>query len=316
MKRDSRHGTFASQITQEIFSCKVFLLILDERSNQSEHVQNEVGLAFRRFNEHQPITILPVRMDDCVLSYELLYYLNRFTIVNANPSEAQDIRNLLEEIADILGKAWSAPAETAPTEEPQPIEPTPTEEPQPVEPTPTEKELVPWSVYVIKRGKCGKNVTYTLDNTGLLTISGQGAMKNYGVKGTFFTYVNTPWRKEADKIFNVRIQSGVTSIGKWAFDGCKYLKSVTIPDSVTFIGNVAFADCALTSVTIPNSMTSIGRFAFARCALTSVMIPDSVTSIGAHAFEDNHSLKSASVPAKATVGRNAFPDTAIIIRRK
>ena len=67
----------------------------------------------------------------------------------------------------------------------------------------------------------------------------------------------------------------VTSIGENAFYYCSSLTSVTIPDSVTSIGELAFFRCSLTSVTIPDSVTSIGYGAFADCrSLTSVYISD------------------------------------------
>jgi len=62
---------------------------------------------------------------------------------------------------------------------------------------------------------------------------------------------------------------------------CNSLTSVTIPNSVTNIGNQAFMSCTnLSSVTIPNGVTSIGQSAFEDCkSLTSVNIPNSVASI-------------------------------------
>ena len=83
------------------------------------------------------------------------------------------------------------------------------------------------------------------------------------------------------------IPSSVTSIGNRAFYGCSGLISVTIPDGVTSIGSSAFRGCSgLTSVTIPSSVTSIGNYTFQHCSsLTSVTIPSSVTTIGAKAFE-------------------------------
>ena len=85
---------------------------------------------------------------------------------------------------------------------------------------------------------------------------------------------------------SITIPNSVTSIGDWAFCYCDSLTIITIPDSVTSIGYKAFENCnGLTSVVIPDSVTSIGDHAFLGCSgLTSITIPDSVTSIGIGAF--------------------------------
>ena len=101
----------------------------------------------------------------------------------------------------------------------------------------------------------------------------------------------------------------VTSIGDYAFNQCRSLTSVTIPNSVTSIDNNAFTHCnLLTSVTIGNSVTSIGHEAFYGCSsLTSVTIGNSVTSIGFYAFTYCSSLTSVTIPNSVTsIGVSAF----------
>ena len=66
----------------------------------------------------------------------------------------------------------------------------------------------------------------------------------------------------------------VTSIGSWAFYGCSGLKTITIPNNVTSIGNRAFSDCRLKSITIPDSVTSIGNDAFFNCHNLTTTIGD------------------------------------------
>jgi hypothetical protein len=106
----------------------------------------------------------------------------------------------------------------------------------------------------------------------------------------------------------------VTSIGDSAFWSCESLTSITIPNSVTTIGRVAFANCLFTSITIPNSVTSIGDYAFHYCIyLTSVNLPESVTSIGYGVFYHCESLTSITIPNSVTsIGEEAFAGCAAL----
>ncbi len=107
----------------------------------------------------------------------------------------------------------------------------------------------------------------------------------------------------------VTIPNTVTTIGDNAFRGCTNLTSVTIPNSVTTIGEAAFSDCSnLTSVTIPSSVTTIGSNAFQYCGkLREITIPNSVTEIGSFAFYMCSNLTSVTIPSSVTtIGPRAF----------
>lgn len=99
----------------------------------------------------------------------------------------------------------------------------------------------------------------------------------------------------------------VTAIGDKAFNNRDTFKSVTIPDSVTTIGDEAFKSNSLTSIKIGKGVKTIGNNAFSFCTkLTSISIPDNVTAIGEYAFYNCTGL------TKVTMGKGitAIPNYA------
>ena len=114
---------------------------------------------------------------------------------------------------------------------------------------------------------------------------------------------------DMNKLSEITIPNSVTSIGEYAFYNCSGLTSVTIPNSVTSIGKSAFSGCSgLTSVTIGEKVEGISEEAFSGCSgLISVTIPNSVTSIDKDAFKSCSSLTSVTIGEKVeTIGEEAF----------
>ena len=116
-----------------------------------------------------------------------------------------------------------------------------------------------------------------------------------------------------DTVTSNEITYSVTTIADSAFSS-NALISVTIADSVTTIGNQAFAfNNALASVTIGSSVNTIGTQAFYFNALTSLTISDSVTTIGDQAFAFNNTLTSLTIGSSVTtIGYAAFYDNELI----
>lgn len=108
-------------------------------------------------------------------------------------------------------------------------------------------------------GKCGKNVKWSYDKkTKTVTISGKGAMANYGGMNTYAP----PW-SDLD-VRKVVIKKGVTTIGDKAFAHCEKLQSVTIPEGVTSLGIEIFFDSStkLGTITLPKSLKKVNRATF------------------------------------------------------
>ena len=130
----------------------------------------------------------------------------------------------------------------------------------------------------IAEGTCGTELTWKLSD-GILTITGTGSMTNWT------SYSAAPWDSYKDSITSVVINSGVTSVGNYAFYKCSALKTVSLPEELTSIGNYAFRDCSsLATMKLPESLQTIGSNAFRDCTfLKEVRIPSGVTSVSSSA---------------------------------
>lgn len=109
---------------------------------------------------------------------------------------------------------------------------------------------------------------------------------------------------------------GNAAFGEFMLGHPNKLVSITIPDSVTRIGDVAFSECLkLNSINIPHSVTYIGNEAFGSCeSLTSITIPDSVTYIGSGCFQYCYRLASYVLSSSITIIKELLFDACIVLR--
>lgn len=145
---------------------------------------------------------------------------------------------------------------------------------------------------IVASGYCGgegdgKNLTWTLDSEGVLTISGLGKMKDYENDNKN----RAPWYSSRKSLKKLVLKSGITSIGDYAFFDCSNLTGdLKIPSNVHSIGENAFGYCSgfNGSLTIENGVVEIKKYAFYHCKgfTGSLKIPNSVTYIGVYAFYD------------------------------
>ena len=189
------------------------------------------------------------------------------------------------------------------------------------------------NAFAAATGRCGDSITWTLDDSGNLTLSGSGEMWNNG-------YDDSPFKDY--EIRKATVKYGITSIGESAFLGCRGMTELTLPNSVTSIGDCAFYGCSgLTELILPNSVTSIGNYAFSDCSglekitvdrgnkrydswgncnsiietgtntlivgCKNSVIPNGVTSIGDSAFGWCSELTELVLPNSVTrIGDSAF----------
>ena len=160
-----------------------------------------------------------------------------------------------------------------------------------------------------EEGDCG-DLTVSTDEGCFETESVDGGVEisaYRGGGGSFYAENSkTSCSGDIDIPFTISGQQ-VVGIGEAAFsslyegwsDGDFSITSISIPDSVTYIGMSAFSSNNLTSVAIPSSVKTIGSYAFQGDALTTVTFSDGLTSIGRSAFQYN-SIALVTIPATVT----------------
>lgn len=140
-------------------------------------------------------------------------------------------------------------------------------------------------------GTCGDHLTWSLNNSGVLTISGTGDMYNYIIEDDGTTKPLPPWDSyKTNDIKSLVIGNGVTSIGRHAFSDCYSLGSVTISPSVKRIGGDAFAGAGYytngITMTLPEGVEEIGTCVLHGANIRTLSVPSSVINIGDGALWD------------------------------
>lgn len=214
-----------------------------------------------------------------------------------------------EETTEVSATQPSEP-ETVPTEPTEASEETaaPTEETSPDETssdeTLPEEALVdtyalPGDDDAVASGKCGENLTWSVDAENVLTISGTGAMWDYEeVVDAQGGHTSAPWYAYSPT--ELVLEEGITYIGEFAFYRCGFTGGLTLPESLTSIGIYAFSQCYgfTGSLVLPENLTSIGGSAFLLCRgfAGSLTLPQNLTSIEWGAFLGCSGLTSVTIP--------------------
>lgn len=119
---------------------------------------------------------------------------------------------------------------------------------------------------------------------------------DYGNASSSAPYANTPMCISKAKLSTVDLAPGIEKIGKLTFYECKELKTITLPDDLTEVGDYAFYQSGLTSVSTPQNLERIGSHAFACCkSLASADLKGSGLDIETYAFYECDALASLTL---------------------
>ena len=144
----------------------------------------------------------------------------------------------------------------------------------------------------IDSGTCGPDVNWTLDDEGILHISGTGPMNNYQGYET-----PEPWKSHSNEITAVQLSGNITYLGSNSFTGCSAMTNAELNDGLEIIGIGAFSNCSsLTTITLPSTVETICDSAFTGCtSLSEFEITGNVKHIGYAVFGGCTSLTEIKV---------------------
>lgn len=169
---------------------------------------------------------------------------------------------------------------------------------------------VPVRAADVLSGKCGENLTFSLSDSGVMTISGTGRMWDFREEPQWYEVHENPWEDVRSQIKKIVFEPGITYIGADAFWYCENLEKVTFTDTITEIGNFSFLCCTkLENFTLPQKLQVIGQQAFDNCdSITSVKIPDTVTFLDGSIFGFCDALTDVYIGGTTDAGSYVFAD--------
>ena len=158
----------------------------------------------------------------------------------------------------------------------------------------------------IKSLTIGEGVTYIGTDAFQYCTAIQTGVWNAVNCHDFTTSNHSPFYYAQNAITSVTFGSNVKSIPAYLCWGCAKIKSLSIPSSVTYIGDRAYGASGLTSLTIPNTVQGLGEYAFNSCPLTSLTIGTGLTSLSEGVFSSTD-MTSVTIPNTITeIGKSAF----------
>ena len=160
-------------------------------------------------------------------------------------------------------------------------------------------------------------ITYRIDENDAMVAAAEATLTEANIPSSVeFEGNQYPVIKINDEVFSgntnltsVTLPESLTTLGDRAFYTCKSLKTIKIPSGVTAIPDYCFNHClSLESVTIPEGVTTIGDGAFFGCNLKELTLPSTVTMIEIGAFLSNNRCQSITCNATTppNLGENVF----------